>query len=55
MMPRCSTLKEHCIVRNHTYPLRFFFLQEYDAYKRHMSTLLGKEKELNNKLRILIG
>lgn len=32
-----------------------FFLQEYDAYKRHMSTLLGKEKELNNKLRILIG
>lgn len=29
--------------------------KEYDAYKRHMSTLLGKEKELNNKLRILIG
>ncbi|KAJ7370180.1 Coiled-coil domain containing 89 [Desmophyllum pertusum] len=29
--------------------------KEYDAYKRHMSTLLGKEKELNNKLRVLIG
>ncbi|XP_068715854.1 coiled-coil domain-containing protein 89-like [Montipora foliosa] len=29
--------------------------KEYDAYKRHMSALLGKEKELNNKLRILIG
>ena len=54
MMPRCSTLNEHCTARNHPYPLRFF-LQEYDAYKRHMSTLLGKEKELNNKLRILIG
>lgn len=29
--------------------------KEHDAYKRHMSTLLGKEKELNNKLRVLIG
>lgn len=32
-----------------------FISQEYDAYKRHMSTLLGKEKELNTKLRVLIG
>lgn len=29
--------------------------KEYDAYKRHMATLLGKEKELNTKLRVLIG
>lgn len=29
--------------------------KEYDAYKQHMSALLGKEKELNNKLRVLIG
>ncbi|XP_015779134.1 PREDICTED: coiled-coil domain-containing protein 89-like isoform X1 [Acropora digitifera] len=29
--------------------------KEYDAYKRHMSALLAKEKEINNKLRVLIG
>lgn len=29
--------------------------KEYDAYKRHMSTMLAKEKEINNKLRVLIG
>ncbi|XP_074622172.1 uncharacterized protein LOC141880584 isoform X4 [Acropora palmata] len=29
--------------------------REYDAYKRHMSAMLAKEKEINSKLRVLIG
>ena len=41
--------------KDRSYSDIFLLFQEYDAYKRHMSTLLGKEKELNNKLRVLIG
>ena len=31
------------------------FLQEFEAYKKHTSALLKKEKELNERLRHLCG